>query len=153
MWLVLFLQTMLGGTEQVPDAYIGTFNATTGEGKSVHVQIFSDDTIYFFCNQDMAKYKPLPSFPPIPSKQTLGGGEWMIPGQEHFSIVYGYTAVVVLVAVLLVSIRKAARNIIRWFYIGDQVGRVNSFGIFGHISRNSHFHSPFLLRPWRSVYA
>lgn len=85
------------------EEYVGSFTAETGEGLPVTIDIASDDTVYKFCDQDMAQFKP-PAFPATPSNQPEGS-EWMDEGQD-FAYIYGYTAAAVVAVVVLVVLNR-----------------------------------------------
>ena len=50
---------------------MGTWNLVNGDGLKTDVTIASEDKNYFFCLQDMSRYKPT-VFPFVPSKQPEG---------------------------------------------------------------------------------
>jgi len=102
--------------EELPHEYVGSFNATTGEGESVVFSIEDGSSVFKYCNQDMLRYNPWPAFPAIPSSQPKGN-EWMNEDQQ-FSVILGWTAVWVVgfaVLVLLDVVRKRLRQ----FFFGE----------------------------------
>jgi hypothetical protein len=102
------LLRFLGGSASVADEYVGVFNATTGGGKPISIEIPSDDHSYYFCDQDMIQFRP-PTFPAIPSNQPAGH-EWMST-EQGFALLYGFTAVAVIICVVLIFLNGLRK---RW---------------------------------------
>jgi hypothetical protein len=86
---------------------VGQFDATTGEGRSVQIDIVSDDKVFHFCNQDMAQYHPR-AFPALPPKN---GEEWMTDEQAKFARIFGFTSVAVLVSAILIVLNQTRRKL------------------------------------------
>ena len=103
-----------GGEDRVPEKYIGTFNAQTGEGIPVTIEISRESAAYFYCNQDMFWYNP-PAFPAIPSYQPIGA-EWM-SSEQDFAFVLGNMSFAVI-AVILILILNSSRIRIRALFVG-----------------------------------
>lgn len=79
----------------VSSEYVGNFDAVSGSGKSITVNISQGDVNYFYCNQDMMHFNP-PAFPAIPSNQP-NGGEWMSDDEQYFAVIFGWTSVFIVV--------------------------------------------------------
>ena len=122
----------------VSSEYVGDFSGQTAEGQSVEFSIAEGERIFHYCNQDMLRFKPWPAFPAVPSSQPAGG-EWMASGQD-FTIVLGWSAIVVIAFVLIMYL-NALRNFLRGFFYGGFVShdipQGNGFSaspdIFGYI--------------------
>jgi len=86
----------------VPDDYVGSFQATNGEGQSVLIDIASEEKVYFHCNQDMAEF----AFPAVPSNQPQGS-EWMALEQQDFAnVLFGSTSFGVIAAIFTLWLTK-----------------------------------------------
>ena len=90
----------------ISSEYVGTFQAVTGDGVSVTVNVSEGDHNYFYCNQDMMHYDP-PAFPAIPSNQPAGY-EWMRESQ-NFCSVFGWTSLVIVVYVIGIFLNALRR--------------------------------------------
>ena len=97
----------------VSSEYVGSFDAVTGSGESVTVDISQGDVNYFYCNQDMMHFDP-PAFPAIPSNQPIGG-EWMSEDQR-FAVIFGWTSVVVVVFVIGIFLNALRRMLAPIFF-------------------------------------
>lgn len=95
----------------VSDEYVGSYVALDGNGVPVNITIESGDVNYYFCLQDMFRFKDPIAFPAIASFQPEGF-EWMTSDQEKVSNMLGFTCVVVLA---LVAILFFNRIVVRFF--------------------------------------
>lgn len=99
--LVTSLEYILEQSEAVPDSYVGSYEATDGEGNPVHISISADDSSYKFCNQDIGDAR---HFPPVlfatPAIQPEGG-EWMSDEQDQFAYVFGTVSFGIMMMALL----------------------------------------------------
>jgi len=60
----------------------------------------SSDMQYRFCNQDLLSSGRAQTFPFVANKQPKGD-EWMTPTQENVTNIFGWTAVVILIIVVV----------------------------------------------------
>jgi hypothetical protein len=93
--------------EPVDDAYLGTFKVraldanSRGRMHNATVQFGQGDHPYRVCSQNlMAPGRSGSAFPFTPDKQPTGD-EWMTPDQEEVTIVFGWTALVITVVVII----------------------------------------------------
>jgi hypothetical protein len=99
----------------VPESYVGTFNATDGNGNAVVIDVPAGDHLYKFCNQDIGQLR---EFPPIlfatPARQPPGS-EWM-SDEQHFARVFGIASFWIMVAALfsLFNFLRKYVQIIYW---------------------------------------
>ena len=125
----------------VSEEYVGTFQVTTGTGAPVDIEVPSDSSSFYFCDQDMVRLKFPHNFPAIPSNQPAGF-EWMIPDQ-NFAYVYGYTCVGILGFVLLILLNKL-RKIVKVFFLSPfEVRRVMITWPLGNFSCPVYFYFYF----------
>ena len=125
----------------VSEEYVGTFQVTTGTGAPVDIEVPSDSSSFYFCDQDMVRLKFPHNFPAIPSNQPAGF-EWMIPDQ-NFAYVYGYTCVGILGFVLLILLNKL-RKIVKVFFLSPfEVRRVMRTWPLGNFSCPVYFYFYF----------
>lgn len=101
-------------TSDLPSEYIGTFNATDGEGNNHIIIVESDAITYAHCDQDFLEFDDL-QFPPFASKQPEGL-EWMNKDQVFITGLFGWTSVIVTILVLSYIILRSMYHTCRvWF--------------------------------------
>lgn len=96
----------------VSEEDVGSYSAVDGNGAPVTVTIEPGDTNYYFCLQDMFRFKDPPAFPAIARFQPVGF-EWMTSDQETVSNMLGWTCVVVLFFVAVVFVNRILIRFLR----------------------------------------
>ena len=102
--------------QTVSSEYVGSFSGQTADGTMVQFSISDGDSVFKYCNQDMLRYKPWPSFPAVPASQPEGS-EWMGQGQE-FTFVFGWTSVLVIAFVVLLHLDVARKRLSNFLFGG-----------------------------------
>ena len=106
----------------VSGMYEGEFRLEDGE-YNVTVSVTKEDMIYDFCLQDLLLPGYGFTFPFVPKQQEgEDRGDWMTDEQEEISRLFGWSAVGVVVLVLLLFLKSWYKSISRLFYIKPKVG-------------------------------
>jgi len=96
----------------VSDEYVGTYSAVDGNGVPVSITIDPTDVNFYFCLQDMFRFKNPVAFPALARFQPEGF-EWMTSEQETVSNMLGWTCVAVLFLVALLFINRILIRFLR----------------------------------------
>lgn len=96
----------------VSDEYVGTYSAVDGNGVPTTITIDADDMNFYFCLQDMFRFKDPVAFPAIARLQPVGF-EWMTSDQEMVSNMLGWTCVAILFFVALLFVNRILIRFLR----------------------------------------
>lgn len=118
--------------EPIDDAYIGKFrvdalvNTTFTQKLADTVEFRENDRRYRVCSQNLLAPGRGTTFPFIPAQQPEGS-EWMTPDQEDVTLVFGWTAVVIIAGVIIKFVwgwLEMAQSMFRSTYssVGDDQG-------------------------------
>lgn len=112
----------------VSDAYVGTYGAVDGNGVPVTVNIEQGDVNYYFCLQDMFRFKNPVAFPALARFQPEGF-EWMTSEQETVSNMLGWTCVAVLTVVAAIFINRILIRFLRNLFFSPYKVRIVTFNL------------------------
>mmetsp|Transcript_31652 Transcript_31652/g.42181 ORF Transcript_31652/g.42181 Transcript_31652/m.42181 type:complete len:399 (+) Transcript_31652:147-1343(+) len=105
----------LEGSNEVDQDYVGTWTATTFGNKTIQARVVKEDIAYKFCLQDLLRVDDKVTFPPLPKHQPKGS-EWMTPDQEKLVELFGWTSLVLTIAVVIYFACDSLRMVRDLFY-------------------------------------
>jgi len=95
--------------EEISDSYVGAHTAYTGDDEEVTFSLSAGDVEYFFCSQDMIRFKPV-AFPALPSYQR-DGEEWMTDEQDTIVKMYGWAGIAILSVAACLFLKRIVINV------------------------------------------
>lgn len=96
----------------VSNEYVGSYAAVDGNGVPVTITIEEGDVNYYYCLQDMFRFKNPVAFPALARFQPEGF-EWMTSEQETVSNILGWACVAVLFVVAVIFINRILIRFLR----------------------------------------
>lgn len=104
--------------------YVGTFNATLGDGTALPITIPAGTFEYQFCLMDMLRYSNPRVYPALASKQPAGQ-EWMSDDQARIARLLGWGSVIVIVVVVVIYIRGLVVSVARALFVSTYTVSLN----------------------------
>jgi hypothetical protein len=109
----------IGHTDDALNAYV-KYEEIESELNVKNITVSPEDPVYKYCLQNLMTLRGYGkiSFPFIPSQQENREGDWMTPGQEQVTTVFGWTAVAVI-GLVFIRLALSAYKALEATFVGD----------------------------------